>query len=264
MSGRILNLTREEYDAHPGENYSRLKHLAKSPAHYLHAKTAKQEDSDAFRLGRILHIVLLEPENIAAKVAVAPDVDRRTKAGKADWAKFEAESKGKEITTAEELEQAHDMAAAVIAQPKITVYLKGQREVSIEWHAGERLCKSRLDVIADAGMVLDPKTTRCAEREKFGRDAFSLGYLTQAAFYVDAVKAATGETMPFGLLAMEKEPPYCSALYVLTEDQLAHGRAEYQRLLALLDECERTSTWPGYPPVDFLHTPDWTGLSSEE
>ena len=98
----------EEYHKGPGLSSSDLKLLARSPLHYKTAKAFHPEETNAMRLGTAVHCAILEPDRIDVEYVLAPEgIDRRTKAGKAQWAELEAT--GKTILSCEEAQVVQGM-----------------------------------------------------------------------------------------------------------------------------------------------------------
>ena len=83
----FVDIPAKEYHATKAVSQSLLKRLGQSPAklrwHLDHPQDEK--DSPAKRVGSAVHCALLEPEKFESSVVVMPDVDRRTKAGKAAY-----------------------------------------------------------------------------------------------------------------------------------------------------------------------------------
>jgi hypothetical protein len=271
--GIYPNMTREQYDAQTGrENWSRLKNLGKSPAHYRHALLEPRKDSAALRNGRANHVAILEPEKFASEVAIWDGGRRASKA----WDAFSEANAGKDILTQTEYEQLIGMQRAVRQHPIASRYLqRGRAEVSVLWTmttGDEALglpgsampCKSRLDYLAPEWIV-DLKTCRDASPMVFGRAAFNLEYHAQAAYYVDAVAAVTGERLPYVIIAAELAAPCVVQVYRLPEHVLAAGRDHYRSLLFRLDECRREDRWDGYSDEEIdLELPRWSGIEAPE
>src|SRR5690606_40852932 len=109
-SGLYPNLSRLEYDAMRDRlNWSRLKHIGRSPAHFRHALDAEDKDTPARAFGRLAHLAVLEPERVTESVAVWTGGRR---AGK-EWEAFKADAGAKEIVTDADLTRAAEIAAAV-------------------------------------------------------------------------------------------------------------------------------------------------------
>ena len=64
----------------------------KSPAHFKYWLDNKPEPTAAMQLGSAIHSAILTPLEFTKNYVVAPDIDKRTKAGKEAWAKFVEEN----------------------------------------------------------------------------------------------------------------------------------------------------------------------------
>lgn len=270
--GIYPNMTREQYDAlGERENWSRLKNLGRSPAHYRHALLEPREDTSALRNGRANHVAVFEPQRFAGLVTVWEGGRR---AGKV-WDAFCDANADKDILTRDEYDQLLGMQRAVRQHPVAGRHLqRGQSEVSVLWtHAVKPLggipgysvpCKSRLDYLAQ-DCIIDLKTCRDASPAAFGRAAFNFEYHAQAAYYVDAVAAVTGKELPYIIVAAELSPPCVVQVYRIPEHVLAAGRDRYRSLLYRLNECRREDRWDGYADDELdLELPRWSGIEAPE
>src|SRR5690606_27841947 len=116
--GVYRGIPADVYHAHPGVSASRLQKLTRSPMHLKHAIDHPGEaDTPALAFGRACHAAILEPEVFAAAYAVAPEIDRRTKEGKAAYAAFAEASAGREVISAADFAACHAMAEAVRRHP---------------------------------------------------------------------------------------------------------------------------------------------------
>jgi hypothetical protein len=256
-------MTREEYDAVDALNWSSLKHLLQSPAHYRHAKLNPGKDTDAKKLGRCTHLATLEPEKFAQACVLWDGGTRRGK----EWDAFKTKHAGREILKEEELAHCVAVAAAVRADATAARYLAGgQAEASLLW-LDRRLgleCKARVDFVASCGALVDLKTTRDASQEGFGREVWRYHYHTQAAWYSDGYFAATGKRLPYFLVAVETEAPHVVQVYRVRELELELGRAEYQGLLDTLVTCRASNSWGGYGQGEqLLSLPRWAAPLDE-
>jgi exodeoxyribonuclease VIII len=261
-------VTRAEYDALKALNYSRLKLLARSPAHLRHADTGgEREDSDAMLRGRLVHLSALEPQLFESSVAVFTGARR---AGK-EWEAFLAANAGREIAPQSMVEDALRMALAVRQSAQAAPLLReGKAEHTVQFNVESQPCKARLDWVATFDgrpvAIVDLKTAKDASPRGFGRAAWDAGYHTQGAWYVDAL-LASGETereLPYYLLAVESEPPHVVQLYEVPPEVLDVGRAEYARLFRRYVECCKSGVWPGYSEEGMLlQLPAWARAEVE-
>ena len=136
----------------------------------------------------------------------------------------------------------------------------------VEGFEGFRMdCKGRLDFVTQSGVLVDLKTTRDASPEGFGRECARYDYHGQAAFYRDGYAAATGQHLPYVLVAVEVNRPYVVQVYRLHDDVLALGREKYRNLLARLNVCRKESRWPGYGDAELdLMLPRWAVPREDE
>lgn len=245
----VRGMTNADYHALPSVSKSGLDLIRKSPAIYKYRRENPQLPTPAMRMGTLTHTAILEPDRMS-ELIVAPAVDRRTSAGKAAWEAFLIQSEGREIVTADELDQLDGIRRAVWAHPAASKALGMLREVetSIFWTDPEAgiECRCRPDGIMANGAILDVKTTKDARPDEFARSIANYRYHVQAAFYSDGYAAAFGSPPKgFMFLAVETEPPYLVACYVLDAKAVIRGRAEYQQDLATYKTCVETDTWPG-------------------
>jgi hypothetical protein len=254
-----------EYAKGHGLNWSKLKLMAKSPAHYHWALTQEYPvETDALLVGRAVHTAVLEPAKFARQYVTWNGAQRRGK----EWEAFQAASAAVEILTLKQSLQVTLIANAVRRDPEaVRLLTAGEAEVTITNSIsvpalGETLAatwptKARLDYLGPRGIV-DLKSCVDASPEGFGRAAWRLNYLGQAAWYVDAVERETGKAPDFTLVAVEKSAPYAVQVYRVNDELLEIGRDQYKGLLHRLAQCQQTNKWPGYVdgPSDLL-VPRW-------
>jgi len=241
----------KDYLADTACSRSDLLAMIQSPAHCIDAKVNKTDPTKSMKLGTLLHSCILEPESVKKNYCFAPDVDRRTKEGKAEYAEFLRWNKKKIVVPYEHLEIARHVVRAVehneFAQSLLRA--KGSSEVSIFWTDAETgvRCKIRPDRWRADGIAVDVKSTQDASPEAFAKDIYKYFYHVQAAFYVDGI-AATGDTpRAFVFQACETVSPFGIAHYVLDNESMDLGRSVYRKLLATYADCSKSGQWPSYP-----------------
>lgn len=270
MNQVIYGMPMEKYAALPHTNFSKLKLLAKSPAHFRHGLVEEREDTDALKLGRGVDLAVFEPERFGFLCTVAPDVDRRTKAGKEEWAKFCAANDGKEILKADEWADCLALQKAILSDATAKRYVTGGKsQVTLLWEHAlldnySLPLKGRVDFETEDFLV-DLKTTRDASPQGFMRQAWNYEYWIQASMYLDGYEAITGKRKKFALVAAEKAAPHVVQVYLVPDALLAMGREEYVRRLAVLASCRIDSRWPGYAEGELtLEVPRWAVPVLEE
>lgn len=243
-----------EYLAIDAESSSGLKTMLRSPAHYWEWKNNPVDRrTQAMNFGSAAHAVMVEHNSDL--IAVLPECDKRTKAGKELFAAFTAENTDKIIITQEEYETIMAMRQSILCHRWARTMLeKGLPEQSHFWNDAETglPCKCRFDRIYET-LIVDYKTTQDASPHGFQKAAMNFGYHLQAAHYTDSIPGAQ-----FVFIAQEKEAPYAVACYQADGEFLAYGRSERARLMSQIAECQKTNIWPGYPDeIQPLYLPGW-------
>ncbi len=271
----LLTIPAAEYHAARGINSGSIIAGLRSMRHMeASLLRTEREPSRSMIVGSALHILALEP-NRASEIVTAPDVDRRTKAGKEQWESFNAGlAAGTLVLTADEAASVHAMAATLRDHRIAADLLRdGVAEQSIFWTrsvlgASDTFqCKARLDWIIDDGTILDIKTTRDASPQAFARAAASYKYAHQAAWYWDALAAAaTNGHAPkptrYIIAAVENIAPFDVALYELSTDDIDLARIDLLETLGQWSReqgrGERLSGPVAGDRVKMLDLPPWT------
>jgi len=258
--GIYSGVSNADYHRDPALGSTSLKTLAtRTPAHYQHDKT-HPKTSDAFDLGTVVHSIILEGD--AFGVEICPFSAWTTKAAKD--ARDEARAAGKIPLLTRDWLQVLNMRDAVMAHPIARDLFTGHKaEQSVFWDEDGLTLKCRPDAWKP-GMLVDLKTTRSADPNEFGKTAHEFGYHQSAAHYIDGVKAATGEELPFHFVLVEKTAPYFVSVVELDIEAVNIGRQLNDRAKRIYRECAETNTWPGYPNADLISLPMWAIYQAEE
>lgn len=259
-AGVYAGISNAEYHADPALGSTSLKTLAtKTPAHYLFDKS-HPKFSDAFTLGTAAHSLILEDDTSGI---VMVDADNwLTKDAKA--AKAAALADGSQPLLRKEWLQVLAMRDAVMDHPVAVKLFSGhQAEQSVFWDEDGTMLKCRPDAWKP-GQLVDLKTTVNADPREFGKTAHNFGYHQSAAHYIDGVKAATGEELPFHFVLVEKTAPYLVSVVELDLEAINIGRQLNDRAKRIHRECTANNNWPGYPGADLISLPMWAIYESED
>ncbi len=247
--GLYPNISHKEYHALERVSNSYLGRLDKCPA----SAKLPSEETAALIFGRAFHCYTLEGQEAFKKeFAVAPQCDRRTKAGKAVFEDFETLHPNHTILTQADLETIEGMYNAVAFHPFASKLLtEGRSEISVLWTDEETGldCKCRPDRIPDGdhGVIVDVKTVRDASEYGFQKSVVNYGYARQAGMYTEGYNSVcSGKVDAFVFICVEKEPPYRTEVYVLDDDFVEWGRNEFHRLLNIEKECRQKEFYPHY------------------
>ena len=265
-------MTEKEYRQHPAISRSELFKIGESPEKFKYYQENPEDPTPALIFGQLFHAMALQPETVAEQFAVAPNVDRRTKAGKEAYAEFQKEAESKTIVTADMFQQAEEMCEALKRNEFVQKLLAGEKEVVFFWDddlTGEA-CKCRVDCLTELGdnlIVIDLKSTENAETEAFMRSAIKYGYDFQSAMYSKGVEVNKGKKPLFVFIAIEKKPPY--AINILQADELfiRRGYDLFRELIGICHDCKQTGNWYGYlgkyNQINNLALPAWLAKEVE-
>lgn len=208
-----------EYRNSPYLNYSGMKKLLISPAHYqswLEEQSKPEEPESAFRTGSATHMLSMQPEQFDSMFAVAPLCDRRTNIGKQTWAEFLEASPGKTVLTADEFITAQHCADSVrrntwfkkaIEDPKVLIekdlYLKNDNIFKYG-------IKGRPDVISPSNQFILDIKTHGKELTKYDirKAIMSNKYHLQELVYTVLANNNDIQVNDFIFIFVEKREPY--------------------------------------------------------
>jgi hypothetical protein len=257
-----------DYHAHSAVSKSHLDQVARSPLHYwaryLDSNRMVPEPTPAMAIGSAVHTHVLELDQWDARYVSAPDgIDRRTKAGKAEWEAFTTAATGRTVLPKADADLVMRMAHSVFTHPAAAMLLAlpGKAETTHMWTdaATGLQCKCRPDWLTDDGRLLvDLKTTEDAGRG-FAKSIAQWRYHVQASWYLDGIEQATG-TRPeqFLFLCVEKKAPYAVAVYAADAEMIAAGAQTAARDLDVLATCKAAGAWPGYSDqIEPISLPPW-------
>lgn len=236
-------------------SYSSLKEFAKSPSHYIQYLNRKKEPSKEMNFGSLIHCMLLYSQQFTELFAVAPDVDRRTKEGKATWEQFSAEAGGKIVVSGEDVDTANEIAVRVFSNTDIKNAIHSCSEIEKEWSTIINGLPFRgfIDAMSDNFMI-ELKTTFDGNPKTFIKDYHNRMYYIQAALYYHA----TGK--PLSYIVAETKSPYNFFMAPISQEYLDYGWAEVQRLTDSFNTCMILNSWDaGYEfngPIS-INIPHW-------
>jgi hypothetical protein len=244
----------KDYHASAGVSRSGLMLFKKTPMHYwdayLNPEKEEKKKSDALIFGNAVHSFILEPEEFFKRYVVAPKVDRRTSAGKAQYAEFILQSEFGEILLQDDFDKIEKIKSSVMSNDDARKIIEGAEiEKSFYWVNKETgvLCKCRPDILR-AKLIADLKTTENAEENSFKHSVQNYGYHIQAAMIQEGVQACTGRLIEnFWFILVEKSRPYASAVYMLDQESINKGKIDFLELLLRYKKSTEENSYPTYP-----------------
>lgn len=239
----------EEYNKHPGLNYSGAKLILRSPLHYVTKlnEPEDEEENKALQIGTLTHLAALQPKLFEMSVKVIPECDRRTKDGKAIYEAFTA---GLSPTDTAVKKEDYDLinSMGLAAREAIKRLVPDDATTTVEQafygqYKGKDI-KGRPDMVVQLAsgerIIIDLKTTQDAKG--FKRDVASFMYYLQAPWYMQLTGAKK-----FYFVALEKKEPFDYAIYELDEEALAFGKLQMDLALDIWSNCVKFQSYPGYP-----------------
>lgn len=254
----LYNMSFEEYAQIQAVNNSRLVAYNKTPAHALVYKP----DTQAMRIGRAAHAMLLEPSLYAKKWAVMPDgMIRRGK----KWEEWSAENEGKEILSLSEEESIKGIVKSLSSGEydtarKLIELCGNDTEVVLVWKHPKFgcLCKCRLDGFAlrEFNLIIDLKTTTDSDPDDWIRTAINAKGQPhwQVMHYLQGAQSVLSpEIKTFLWIVMEvKEPFGISVIQAAPaptgeSDMVYLAKLQMEPVLERYLQSERTGKFPGRP-----------------
>lgn len=250
-------MSQKKYREAEGISRSELFKISRSPMHFKYSME-NPEDSASLAFGRALHKYILEKDDFYNDFIVLPEINRRTKAGKEEYERYQMEAfeSGRELVSRADMTVIMEMYAAVMGHPLAKQLLTGEHEKDFFWTddgTGEK-CKCRPDCLTEYNgqkYIVDYKSTDSCEDGHFERSCRKYGYKFQAGMYTEGVFQNTFEQYGFIFVAQEKKAPYAVRVYFCTPEFVAQGYDKFRELIGIYHSCRETGNWYGYEgPLD--------------
>jgi hypothetical protein len=274
----MISESNADYHANRAISHSKLECYRRRPAlfykRFVLQMLPPPKESNALRIGSAAHCAILEEQAFLERYVVLPDIDRRTKEGKALFAEFSAQHAGKTFLTEDELDQLMQMRIAVEAHPIARELLSaGQPEVTWrtpDMHGMRLQCRTDwwnaegCEASDGKPYVVDIKTVESLDRDafrNFERAVFSFGYHRQAGFYLPLINELHDKPVSrMYYIAVEKVEPYGVGVYRLSDEAIGRGMDENTTDLMRLKRSFDEDDWPNIEPgVRELGLPTWYG-----
>jgi|GEM_PF-238205 len=267
LAQQTLRITFEEYAAIEAVNWTTLREMDRSPAHYKQRLEQPREDTTRLATGRAAHTAVFEPDRFPLDYAVYRG--EKTRASN-EYKEFAAANEGRTILKEDEYTRTIAIRDAVRSHPVAGPLLaEGEPEVSLVWTDPDTglACKARPDWIGP-GLLVDLKTTADVDTHAFGRIATRLLYHCKMAHAHNGLRVLGGGPVEAKIIAVETEPPHDVTVFAIDDDQLWNGEQTAARLLRRVAECRERGHWPGrYEAEQRLDIGEWvleeTGIEYE-
>jgi len=205
--------------------------------------------------GTIIHCAILEPDSFDKRFIVAPEINKRTNAGKAEWAEFCKDNESKTVITAAQYDMSMSAQKAAYGHPTASELLSGGKaEQAYFWQderTGEK-CKCKADYVSD--VIVDLKTCSSAAPGAFSKACADFKYHWQQAWYSRGIGIDD-----FYFIALEKKT-YFVEVYQLDKEAVELGMRQIDAALDRYILCRDFDDWPTYNDpnsVTTLSLPAW-------
>lgn len=254
-------------------SHSRLEDFIEDPALFEGRYITKRypaRESAAYEFGTLVHDALLQGGTSCVIVEIPADVlsSSGARSGSA-WKQFAAEHAGKYLLKSHEIPPIREAVDAVWAHPKARAILDfkgGFNEYAIRWTDEETdiRCRALLDRFTPV-FVGDLKTTVSTNKRQFAAQAYKCGYFRQAAMYLDAAHALTGNVLGFVFIAVRKDPPYSVETFIPDEDAIGLARTENREAMRAFAACCDSGVWKreGWGTLQPISCPKWAFFQEE-
>lgn len=244
-SGFYEQMPFDEYAAIEALNFSKIKHMERSPLAFRYNADNPTKPTEPMILGNNAHTSILEPSMF--KFATWPGPGIRAGHKYTDWC---AENAGKILLSAKDEKYIKGMTEAVHANPVAHKYLRhAKTEVTMVFRdlALKRDFKARIDALVDIDdepVLVSLKSTTDCRDFRFGAQYAKMCYSAQDALYQGGHFYLTGSLPRMITIAVESRAPHETAVYSISTDTLRMGQQQVARWVETLGECERKNEWP--------------------
>lgn len=270
----IPDMPMAEYQAREEVSSHDLKLIHRAPFAYRFAKDNPEPEDETMGIGSLLHLAVLEPEQVEAQVAILPEDAmpkptapqlKAIKAGKGSpnglarlawWDDWNESSKGKLNVKPSDLVKVTGMHKSLMATPTVRTAISstGIREASCFFDLWDVACRMRPDHWGDDEVMMDLKSTGDCSREAFSREIWKQRYHAQMSFYDHGATQLGRKPRLCVWIAVETKPPFLCSYHIASISLLEFGRIENTRDLATFKKCSQSGFWPGvrtYPePIE--------------
>jgi len=237
----IKNQSAEEYHANPAIGSTTAKLVLKSMQLYRDKLTGvyEIEDKGHFQIGRLAHMMVLEPDKFARCVVSSGPINPKTdKAYGRDTKAFtDWQAANPELTVVEPW-----FHTALLRMPDEVRHALhgGETEVSVYSEIDGLPVKCRCDHLRGT-VISDLKTI--GDVDDWKRQVIRCGYWFSASWYRRVMRAETGQPHTFRLIFMEKKAPYRWRIVDLMADYVMHGDAKVEQVLTDIQRANKYQDW---------------------
>lgn len=247
----IKNQSSEEYHDSPYIGSTTAKLALKSPQLFSDKMNGvyKTDDKPYFQIGRLIHEMILEPNEFAKRIVTSGPLNPKTGEpyGRATQKFSDWQIENNHLTM---VESYIPLALSRMPESVCDIFTGGDAELSVyrDLSSGLRV-KCRNDYIKD-GIIYDVKT--CGDVDDYARDIARRGYYFSAAWYRMVMLEETGETHEFKLVFVEKSHPFRYKIVSLSDAYMEYADSKVADVLALLSDRQESGDWSDASPINVV------------
>jgi len=256
---------------------SKIKLIMESPRKYYarYAEKVRPEETAAMRRGRLIHELLLQPEEFAKNVVLNPYDSFRTNAAK-EWREKQLEANPNVlIVSNEEMDKYTRLRDTVLSDPMVRDILdKSTKEThgyAVDPESGMTLY-SRPDIVTHDGIIADLKTVADGSPNRFINQQFFDKYYMQLGFYnyVHGIITGSHKSQNAFYIVVEDAYPHVVQVYTLSRKyeemalrKMREGIDLIKRFKEIDPEMTNKALWYGYADTILELDPTYGQLANE-
>ena len=231
-----------------------------------------REPTKSLRIGSALDGILTETFDDTC--VLRPDMDRRTKVGKAMYAEFIESIGARMEISGEEYGVAQAMAGSVLGHPVAKKLLEDvvNSQDSLWWTEGNTSCKVRFDGELSGNRILELKThanfSREGDRVREWRDSvWKWGYHRQAGLYRHALaleREIEDQDVEHITVAVGSDVPYDVHVFRYDEELLQLGLQEIRDIAQQIYVRKSLDMWELDDTVSVVGVPPWVARQLDQ
>lgn len=279
-----MKLTNAEYHRRPELSHSQAECFRRSRKEFYQRHIARimhGSSTPSQLLGTAVHGLLLDAEAWGKELFVAPECDRRTKAGKELYAEWFSHLPADAVIIPGDVYQQAKLVADAVKESAYELKPFGfsepvevfngtyhRCEVPLFWkcqQTGEPL-RAKFDFVdTDKHLIVDLKTCQSASPKAFASAAVRFGYARQAAWYMDGYEVMYGTRPSFVFVAVGTSEPYEVGMYSFTETDIETARQQNASIIQTVRFCRELDEWQAVHETEVveLSLPRWSAYEDE-
>ena len=245
----IKNQSSEEYHNSPFIGSTTAKLVLKSPQLFMDKMSGiyKTEDKPHFQIGRLIHEMILEPNEFAKRIVTQGPINPKT---------GEPYGRGTQKFAEWQLENPHltmvepyiPLLLSRMPESVRDIFTDGDAEMSVYRHLEMGIdVKCRNDYIKGR-TIWDVKT--CVNVDDYQREITRRDYYFSASWYRMVMREETGYDHDFKLAFVEKSFPYRYKVVSFSPEYKEYGDNKVEDVLEIIANCYKSNDWSDTSPIE--------------